>query len=106
MGTLGQNIVKARVDKRWKQKDLVEKAGLSQKYLSQIELDKVDPRVSVVVRIAAALGASLDALLGHTVDAWTPEQELIAGYQAMAHEEAAIAEAQLPAGAEALTCQS
>ena len=106
MGTLGQNIVKARVDKRWKQKDLVEKAGLSQKYLSQIELDKVDPRVSVVVRIAEALGVSLDALLGRTIDSWTPEQELIAGYQAMAYEDATIAEAQLPAGTEALTCQS
>jgi transcriptional regulator with XRE-family HTH domain len=106
MGTLGQNIVKARVDKRWKQKDLVEKAGLSQKYLSQIELDKVDPRVSVLVRIADALGVSTDSLLGHTVNPWSPEQELIAGYQAMAREDVTIAEEQLTAGAEALTCQS
>ncbi len=106
MGTLGQNIVKARVDKRWKQKDLVEKAGLSQKYLSQIELDKVDPRVGVLVRIADALGVSTDSLLGRTVDPWTPKQGLIAGYQAMAREDATRAEAQLAAGAEAWACQS
>jgi predicted transcriptional regulator len=44
------------------QKDLQEATGLSQKYLSQVELDKVDPRFSVVKRIARALGMSLNTL--------------------------------------------
>jgi transcriptional regulator with XRE-family HTH domain len=44
MGTFGQNVVKIRVDKRMKQKDLQEKSGLSQRYLSAVENDKVDPR--------------------------------------------------------------
>jgi transcriptional regulator with XRE-family HTH domain len=64
MGTLGQNIVKARVDKRMKQKDLMEKADLSQRYLSALEHDKVDPRLSILVRLAKALGVTLDSLAG------------------------------------------
>ena len=58
--SLGKEIKKARIDKGWQQKDLQEATGLSQKYLSQVELDKVDPRFNVVKRIARALGVSLD----------------------------------------------
>jgi len=62
MSTLGKEIRKARIDKGWKQKELVEASGLSQKYLSEIEADKVDPRWSIVKRIAIALAVSLDSL--------------------------------------------
>jgi transcriptional regulator with XRE-family HTH domain len=62
MMTLGGEIKKARIDKGWKQKDLREATGLSQKYLSEIETDSVDPRISIVKRIAKALGVSLDRL--------------------------------------------
>lgn len=62
MMSLGKEIKKARIEKGWQQKDLRAATGLSQKYLSEVELDKVDPRFSVVQRIAAALGASLDVL--------------------------------------------
>lgn len=61
--TLGKEIKKARIDKGWMQKDLQEKTGLSQKYLSQIENDAVDPRASILRRIALALGISTDRLL-------------------------------------------
>jgi transcriptional regulator with XRE-family HTH domain len=60
MMSLGREIKKARIDKGWKQQDLQAATGLSQKYLSQIELDKVDPRFSIVKRIARALGVSMD----------------------------------------------
>lgn len=53
---------KTRSAKGWKQQDLQVATGLSQKYLSQIELDKVDPRFSIVKRIARALAVSLDTL--------------------------------------------
>jgi transcriptional regulator with XRE-family HTH domain len=62
MAHLGREIKKARIDKDWKQHDLCEATGLSQKYVSAIELEKVDPRFSVVQRIARALGVSLDQL--------------------------------------------
>jgi transcriptional regulator with XRE-family HTH domain len=63
MSTFGQNIVKVRVDKRMKQKDLREISGLSQRYLSAVEHDKVDPRLSIAQRIATALGVPLCALV-------------------------------------------
>ena len=73
MGTLGQNIIKARVDRRMKQKDLLGKADLSQRYLSALEHDKVDPRLSVLVRLADALEVSLDYLAGRTEPHLPPE---------------------------------
>jgi transcriptional regulator with XRE-family HTH domain len=62
MMSLGREIKKARIDKGWQQRDLQQATGLSQKYLSEIELDKVDPRFSIVKRIARALDVSIDRL--------------------------------------------
>jgi transcriptional regulator with XRE-family HTH domain len=62
MRTLGREIKKVRIDKGWKQKDLRVATGLSQKYLSEIETGRVDPRISIVKRIATALGVSIDRL--------------------------------------------
>jgi DNA-binding XRE family transcriptional regulator len=73
MMSLGKEIKKARIDKGWQQKDLQEATGLSQKYLSQVELDKVDPRFSVVKRIARALGVSLDTLAKEDEESTAPQ---------------------------------
>jgi len=62
MMTLGREIKKARIDKDWKQKDLVVATGLSQKHVSEIENDNVDPSFSIVKRIAKALGIDLNQL--------------------------------------------
>ena len=62
MGTLGQTIKKLRIDRRMAQKDLQAQIGISQKQLSAIELDKVDPKWTTVVRIAKALRVTLDEL--------------------------------------------
>ena len=64
MTTLGKEIKKARIDKGLKQKDLMALTGLSQKHLSLIENDDVDPGVSVLRKIVLALGVSADTLLG------------------------------------------
>jgi predicted transcriptional regulator len=66
MTTLGKEIKKARIDKGLKQKDLMALTGLTQKHLSLIENDGVDPAVSVLRKIALALGVSADQLLGIT----------------------------------------
>jgi DNA-binding Xre family transcriptional regulator len=73
MMSLGKEIKKARIDKGWQQKDLQEATGLSQKYLSQVELDKVDARFSVVKRIARALGVSLDTLAKEDGESTAPQ---------------------------------
>ena len=62
MMSLGKEIKKARIDKGWKQQDLQKVVGLSQKHLSAIELDKVDPKWSVVKRLAVALGVTVGQL--------------------------------------------
>jgi transcriptional regulator with XRE-family HTH domain len=60
--SLGKEIKKARIDRGWKQQDLQVVTGLSQKYLSAVELDKAQPSFDVVKRIARALNVSLDTL--------------------------------------------
>jgi transcriptional regulator with XRE-family HTH domain len=62
MMSLGIEVKKGRIDRRWQQEDLAQEAGISRKYLSQIENDRVDPRFSIVKRLALALGLSLDTL--------------------------------------------
>jgi transcriptional regulator with XRE-family HTH domain len=73
MHHLGREIKKARADKGWKQKDLQASTGLTQKYLSEIEQGKVDPRWGIVLRIATALGISLDQLAREDLPSPTPE---------------------------------
>jgi len=60
MATLGREIKQARSALGWKQQDLRDKTGISQKYLSRIENDHVDPSWSMVVKIATALGMDLN----------------------------------------------
>jgi DNA-binding XRE family transcriptional regulator len=59
----GMLVKQARKAMGWKQQDLREATGITQKYLSRIETDKADPGWSVVVRIAKALHMSLEPLL-------------------------------------------
>jgi transcriptional regulator with XRE-family HTH domain len=61
---LVRKIKKAWIDKGLKQKALMALTGLTQKHLSLIENDGVDPAVSVLRKIALALGVSADQLLG------------------------------------------
>jgi transcriptional regulator with XRE-family HTH domain len=71
--SLGKEIKKARIDKGWKQQDLQAATGLSQKYLSAVELDKAQPSFDVVKRIARALGVSLDTLAKEDGESTAPQ---------------------------------
>jgi transcriptional regulator with XRE-family HTH domain len=71
--SLGKEIKKARIDKGWKQQDLQAATGLSQKYLSAVELDKAQPSFDVVKRIARVLGVSLDTLAKEDEDPTAPK---------------------------------
>ena len=55
MPSLGQHVKIARIQKGWQQQQLAAAAHLSQKYLSQIEHDHVDPRWKILVKLSAAL---------------------------------------------------
>src|SRR5262245_25317846 len=62
MTTLGREIKKARTALGWRQHQLQAATGISQKYLSRIETDHVDPSWSFVLRIARVLNLELRAL--------------------------------------------
>ena len=62
MTTLGREIKKARAALGWRQNQLQEATGISQKYLSRIENDHVDPSWSFVLKIAQALNMDLRML--------------------------------------------
>lgn len=62
MVSLGREIKKARIDKGLNQKDLQAITGISQKHISAIETDSVDPRWSMMKRLACALDLDLVAL--------------------------------------------
>ena len=62
MTTLGREIKKARAALGWRQQRLQAATGISQKYLSRIENDHVDPSWSFVLKIARALDMDLRVL--------------------------------------------
>ena len=53
---IGQSVRAKRVARFWTQERLAREAGISQKALSKIENDDVEPRFSTIIRLAAALG--------------------------------------------------
>jgi transcriptional regulator with XRE-family HTH domain len=73
MTTLGREIKKARAALGWRQNQLQKATGISQKYLSRIENDHVDPSWSFVLKIARALDMDLRAL--YEADAAPPASQ-------------------------------
>ena len=61
--SLGSRIASLRERRGWIQKQLADKAGISVTFLSEIENDKRKVSAEVLLRIAAALGTSLDYLM-------------------------------------------
>ena len=62
MVSLGKEIKKARIDKDLNQLDVQKMTGISQKHLSAIENDNVDPRWSMMKRLARVLDLDLAQL--------------------------------------------
>lgn len=58
-----KNLVVFRKAKRWSQKKLAEKAGISQTYISELEAEKKQPTIPIVEKLASALGVSISKLL-------------------------------------------
>ncbi|MCH8323349.1 MAG: helix-turn-helix transcriptional regulator [Proteobacteria bacterium] len=60
---LGLNIKRLRLEKGWSQEDLSFEAKLHRTYISDIERGKRNPTVTVLEKIAIALGTTPDVLL-------------------------------------------
>jgi len=60
--SLGRQIVKLRMQKQWKQKDLAEKLGIDQRHLVRWEHDQAKPRAKGLRRLAEVLEVSVEEL--------------------------------------------
>jgi transcriptional regulator with XRE-family HTH domain len=60
---VGLNVQKLRREKRLSQEDLADRAAIHQTYLSGVEQGKRNPTITVLQRIAEALGADIEDLL-------------------------------------------
>lgn len=64
--TLGEHITALRKRNKLSQAELGKRAGTSGDLIGRYERDEVKPSVEVVIKIADALGVSLDFLVGKT----------------------------------------
>lgn len=62
-GAFGERIRHLREERGWSQETLAEKAGLHFTYVSQIERGTRNPGLTVVARLADALGQTLPSLV-------------------------------------------
>jgi transcriptional regulator with XRE-family HTH domain len=53
---MAKRIQQLRESRGWSQQLLAAKAGISREYLARLETGRQDPRVSVLLKIALALG--------------------------------------------------
>jgi transcriptional regulator with XRE-family HTH domain len=60
---VGLNLQRLRREKGLSQEELADRAGIHQTYLSGVERGKRNPTVSVLQRIAEALGADIEDLV-------------------------------------------
>lgn len=62
-GSLGARVRYVRREYGWTQEKLAERAGLHENYISRLENGHQEPRVSVVRKLATALGVPPGKLL-------------------------------------------
>lgn len=74
--TPGKRVAKLREERGWKQTKLAEKAGISVTYLSEVENGKRSMGSDVLLRVADALGVSLDYIVKGTVTVPPPDKPL------------------------------
>lgn len=69
---LSRSVKSAREELGLTQRSLAERAGITEKYLSRIELGLATPSVLVAFRLAGALGLGLDRLVAATPTVVSP----------------------------------
>lgn len=61
--TLGNKIRNCRIERGMTQVELALKSGLSQGYISQLEKDKFNPTIPVIIGIAAGLDVPIERFI-------------------------------------------
>jgi transcriptional regulator with XRE-family HTH domain len=63
-----KNLVKLRKQKGWSQEKLAVESGISYNTIIKIERDRIkNPKIETVIKLADALGISIDGLLGRKI---------------------------------------
>ena len=75
MSTFGENLRKLRKERKLSMDALAEKAGTSKQVLSRYENGERVPKISMVQKLADALGVSIGNLIGETVEVSIPRAE-------------------------------
>lgn len=77
-------IKRYRLLRGWSQSRLARESGVSQTYISELEAGKWTPNVSILRKLAAALGVPVAALLDEEVEKGDEEhiQERAGGFKA------------------------
>lgn len=71
---IGDRIKNIRKALRYTQKEVAENAGISRMYLSDVEKNRYNPSLSVIEKIAEAMGISVDRLTGDSVSTLIAER--------------------------------
>ena len=61
---MGYNIFTLRNNLRLTQEELAQKCGVTQQFIQMLEKGKKNPSVSTLKKLAAALGVTVDELIG------------------------------------------
>jgi transcriptional regulator with XRE-family HTH domain len=75
---LSRSIKRVRLERGFTQRDLAQVAGITEKYLSRIELGLVTPSALVVFRLCRELGIDFGALVSSDVRPKSPNHLAIA----------------------------
>ena len=79
LSSIGQNIRHYRLDKKLRQEDLAEKAGVSINYIGSIERGEKLPALETFIDIINALGVSADMIRSDVVEVgYTVKDSLLA----------------------------
>ena len=68
LDTIGKNIRKYRLMKKYRQEDLAEKAGLTTNYIGMVERGEKIPSLETFINILNALGVSSDMVLADVLE--------------------------------------
>ena len=62
--TLGERIARLRKERRYSQTELAEKIGVSQKLISDYEINRLRPPYENIIKLALTFGITTDELIG------------------------------------------
>ena len=68
LDTIGKNIRKYRLMKKYRQEDLAERAGLTTNYIGMVERGEKIPSLETFIKILNALEVSSDMIIADVLD--------------------------------------